>query len=474
MEEKVIGGKNKQKEFFMKKAVLGLFVVIGLLFVACGDYKTFVQNDGTLIIEDYRGKDKNPVIPDTIKGKKVTGISISTQGKNDSFTGKQLTGVTIPNSITYIGGAAFENNKLTSVTIPDSVIKLEGGAFQNNQLTSVIISNSITEIQNATFRKNQLTSVTIPNSVTKIYISAFSNNLLTSVTIPNSVTYIDESAFSRNQLTSIIIPNSVTYIGKSAFSNNQLTSVTIPNSVTDIGESAFSNNQLTSVTIPNSITYIRDSVFSNNQLTSVIITNKVYIIGDNAFYNNQLTSLTIPKNVSEIRKNAFSKNKLTRVNIQGYGEIFGDGRYSHGVKIYGNSFDKEVLINGKTIDKFRNLYFNGIKDNYIGKGNLKTEIDMIRNVLTIPDGGYFYIFDLLTTFNNEKHTTGIMRIKSISNRQYFESAEVETNNGKYRFHRNDTFTFEIIEGEATNTMKITLGNGQTYNFEEDIRINRKD
>ena len=51
-----------------------------------------------------------------------------------------LTSITIPNSVTSIGGRAFSNcTGLTSVTIPNSVTSIGGGAFRDcNRLTSII------------------------------------------------------------------------------------------------------------------------------------------------------------------------------------------------------------------------------------------------------------------------------------------------------------------------------------------------
>ena len=153
--------------------------------------------------------------------------------------------ITIPNSVTSIGGYAFyECTGLTSVTIPNSVTSIGEGAF---------------------YKCTGLTSVTIPNSVTSIGERAFSScSSLTSITIPNSVTSIGNGAFSYCiSLTSVTIPNSVTSIGSSAFSGcSSLTSITIPNSVTSIGDGAFSGcSGLTSITLPNSVTSIGDYAF---------------------------------------------------------------------------------------------------------------------------------------------------------------------------------------------------------------------
>ena len=174
----------------------------------------------------------------------------------------------IPNSVTSIGGGAFDDcTGLTSVTIPNSVTSIGNYAFYGcTGLTSMTIPNSVTSIGESAFSAcTGLTSVTIPNSVTEIGGDAFYGCTgLTEVTIPNSVTSIGEWAFSDcTGLTSVTIPNSVTSIGKWVFYRcTGLTSVTIPNSVTEIGGDAFSGcTGLTSVTIPNSVTAIGEWVF---------------------------------------------------------------------------------------------------------------------------------------------------------------------------------------------------------------------
>jgi outer membrane lipoprotein-sorting protein len=174
----------------------------------------------------------------------------------------------------------------------------DGGVFYEKNLTSVTLPDSITYIGSYAFTKNNLTNIVIPGSVAFIGRSAFSNNQLAEITIPNGITSIEDYTFFINRLTNFIIPNSVTSIGESAFWSNRLTSIIIPDSVTTIGNGAFTNNLLTSVIISNNVTTIEGFTFSNNQLSSVIIPDSVSLIKMSAFTANPLTSITIGANVS--------------------------------------------------------------------------------------------------------------------------------------------------------------------------------
>ncbi len=271
------------------------------------DY-TYTTNNGTISIANYTGSGGAVIIPDKINGLPVTGIV------GYAFHGRSLTSITIPNSVTSIGGRAFSGcTSLTNITIPNNVTSIGEGAFESCTSLKAITVNAVNAVYSSVdgvlFNKSQTTLIqcpggkaggyTIPNSVTSIEGVAFSGcTSLTDLSIPNSVTSIGEGAFaSCTSMTSITIPNSVTSIGYlEFFSCTSLTNVTIPDSVTNIGNHAFWNcTSLTTITIPDSVTNIENHAFWNcTALTSVLIGNNVTSIGEGAFeFCTSLKAITV-------------------------------------------------------------------------------------------------------------------------------------------------------------------------------------
>ncbi len=240
---------------------------------------------------------------------------------------KNLTSVTIPNTVKTIGMKAFGMcPKLTSVTLGSSVTTIDESAFdRSTNLAKIEVDANnpkYSSVGGALYNKDASKivrlpcgfsgSYEIPGSVTSIGSKAFQLcNKLTEVTIPNSVTSIDDYAFSGcSGLTSMNLPNSITTIGSAAFADcSNLTSVNISNAVTSIGSTAFSGCvSLTSINIPNSVTSIGNSAFYNCRgLTSIGIGNAVSYIGTKAFYGcRSLLSVLIPRSVTTIGSAAFS------------------------------------------------------------------------------------------------------------------------------------------------------------------------
>ena len=212
----------------------------------------FIIRDGQAIITKWDNASGVISIPSDVGGCPIVTIGSAFLGEDD------LTGVIIPDSVTYIGSQAFSgcNNLSGILTIPNGVTYIGTEAFRACRISgTLIIPDSVSSIGNAAFFYCQeLTEVLIPNSIDTIPDSMLNSCIkVRNVTIPDTVTKIGNRAFySCRTLANVTIPNGVTTIGERAFFECiSLRSVTIPDSVTSIGYGAFSLcTGLTRVNVP--------------------------------------------------------------------------------------------------------------------------------------------------------------------------------------------------------------------------------
>lgn len=254
--------------------------------------------------------------------------------------------VVIPEGVTGIGYQAFrpihgEFRNLTSVTIPDSVKSIGCMAFYNcTGLTSVTMGNGVTSIGDSAFATcTSLASVTIPNSVKSIGASAFAGcSFLQSVTISASVTSIGNGAFENcwGEMTIKFEGTLAQWNAIKGSDNIEVTCITCSDGhigVKDVPAylkmkgrtvTGYLDSIPENIVIPEGVTSIGDNAFYSfsgvsHNLTSVEIPDSVTSIGSYAFdWCKKLTSVTIGNGVTSIGSNAFRDcTSLKTVNYRG-------------------------------------------------------------------------------------------------------------------------------------------------------------
>jgi hypothetical protein len=250
---------------------------------------------------------------------------------------------TIPDSVTSIGVAAFDNcTSLTSLTIPDSVTSIGDWAFSScSSLTSVTIPDSVTSIGNYAFYNcTSLTSVTLPILFIDSYpsFSLSSEQVLlygvgtsgdwTISVLDNQATITGYSGVGGAvEIPAVVNEISVVKVGNGwppifGSGNTTVTSVTIPDSVTSIGNTAFYNcSSLTSVTIPDSVTSIGSGAFDNcTSLTSVTLPAALFVEENYSDYSLLAEQVRVEKTSID----AFVANAETAARTTGQNDVTSD------------------------------------------------------------------------------------------------------------------------------------------------------
>ncbi len=132
---------------------------------------------------------------------------------------------------------------LTRVTLPSSITSIGGGAFSSCiGLTSIEIPNSVTSIgDNAFYGCSNIESLYWDSNVFPSCLTEYCNETLKSVVLGDNITVIGNSTFKDcSSLTSVTIGNSVTSIGDYAFEGcSGLQSIEMSANIQEVGSHAF-------------------------------------------------------------------------------------------------------------------------------------------------------------------------------------------------------------------------------------------
>ena len=495
-------------------------------------YEYKVNEDGDATITRFLGPvdpAKTPApydieIPTELGGIRVTGLGESSFS-TDHFDSPlydihhtKIQSVTIPESVTSIGRAAFMNcTGLTSLTIKGVATSIGAvafstctsltslslvGSFQTigdhafascNSLTSLSLTCDVQEIGDYAFLTcNSLTSLSLTGDIQKIGDYAFySCPSLKTVTLPKSLTSIGSHAFDSctilGSLGSIEIPGTVTEIGDFAFNNSGLTSVTIDEGVKSTGAYMFYEcGNLTTVTLPESLTTIANGSFAFcPNLNHVNIPARVTCIGDGAFSNcTSLSEITLRDGLKTIGADAFLSCKaLTSITLPDSVTDIGKEAFQSCEGLESITIPKNVT----TIEPDTFYWCFSLKDitlpagltsfqddlSFCPAGRIRaTDVKTDENGKPIlnPDGSYIYIYtpDGAIYFNNDRdHADNLLKNPVLAGRNFLCLCHVtfDAKGGDLTYDKVPVYETEKIIGTKANKLKaIPNPTRAGYNF----------
>ena len=224
-------------------------------------------------------------------------------------------------TVVEMGSEAFKSaTNMTGVTIPKSITKIKYNAFENCTKLTKVDLGSIEDLSFDVFKGcSSLTAITIPKTLKNGSVSPCLNNMnITSITLEEGLTVVPSNLCANTGITSIKIPNSVKKIDYKAFADcTKLTKVDL-GSIEDLSFDVFKGcSSLTAITIPKTLKNGSVSPCLNNMnITSITLEEGLTVVPEYLCANTGITNITIPNSVKKIEHHAFADcPNLTKATI---------------------------------------------------------------------------------------------------------------------------------------------------------------
>ncbi len=324
--------KNKHRKLVFSTAVCLLVLCIGVLGAFVGvsssgnwlEYEKLDDGSGYAVTGAYFDGRDNYTVPETYLGLPVVAIS------DYAFSGcEELTGITLPSSVTTVGiGAFYSCTNLKSVELLGAVTVKESAFAECTSLKTVSFADSLRTLESYAFENcSSIEEITLPAGLEKIEFGAFEGcSSIKSMTLAfvgesktnpyygfgyifGSLGYDSKDAYK--------IPTrieEVTVLGgkiiKDAFRNyTGIKEISIKSGVESVGESAFDGcSSLRTVNIESGINTIGSLAFFNCMaLREISVPDSVESIGSGAFAGcKSLKNVTLGEKLTSIAESTFS------------------------------------------------------------------------------------------------------------------------------------------------------------------------
>ena len=219
-----------------------------------------------------------------------------------------LEGVSLPESVKYIGNSAFRSNKkLREFEAPEeSVVSIGQYAFMYCEILSyVVFGDGVETIGEYAFA-----------GCTRL------DNTEDNVIIPDTVKEVGNRVFVGTKLEGVKDEDGVIYAGNWVIGcAKEATAVTLREDCVGIATYAFANTGVSTITIPNKnkLSYIMRGAFFHCTRLDMVNLSRTYVeeIGDYAFYAcESMSTISLPDTLVKIGRSAFSQcARLSSVDL---------------------------------------------------------------------------------------------------------------------------------------------------------------